>query len=321
MKNGKLLLVISGPTATGKTALAVKIAQKYHGELINADSCQIYRGLDIGVGKDHPKDIPIHLIDIINPDQTFSSAEYCDLALKKIQELHSKNILPIVVGGTGFYIDSLLNPKPTFSTKPNSILRFILNQFPVSVLQKVLKLIDKPQYQKLNNSDLHNPHRLIRKIEIRINKIITNNFSPSRREGVGGRAPIIEDCSLKINDFDTLHLSLTAPNQYLYNRIDARVKSRLKLGHFKELKNLLKKYSWSDPGLKVSCYKVFKVGARLASAQELENAIAFWQFAEHRDARHQKTWFKKYAQATFIDITSSKYPQKVLTQVSQWYNK
>jgi len=112
------LLIISGPTATGKTALAVKIAKKFNGELISADSRQIYRGMDIGTGKDHSQNVTIHLIDIINPNQSFSVAQYRQLALEKISEIQSQNKLPIIVGGSGQYIDSIINPQPTFSVKP-----------------------------------------------------------------------------------------------------------------------------------------------------------------------------------------------------------
>ena len=91
------LLIISGPTATGKTNLAIKLAKLYNGELISADSRQLYQGLDIGTGKDHPKDTNIHLIDIITPDKSFSVAQYQKFAFQKIDEIHQKNKLPIIV--------------------------------------------------------------------------------------------------------------------------------------------------------------------------------------------------------------------------------
>ena len=128
MKNK--LLIISGPTASGKTALAVKLAKKYNGEIISADSRQIYKHLDIGTGKDHPKDVKIHLIDLIDPGQSFSVAQYRKLALAKISEIQAKNKLPILVGCSGFYIDAVVSPKyDTFTIKPNYLLRTILLNF------------------------------------------------------------------------------------------------------------------------------------------------------------------------------------------------
>ena len=104
------LLVISGPTATGKTDLAVELAKKYNGELVSGDSCQIYKGMDIGTGKDQPDETPIHLIDIITPDQKFSVADFQKLAIETIKEIQSHGKLPILVGCSGFYIDSVINP-------------------------------------------------------------------------------------------------------------------------------------------------------------------------------------------------------------------
>jgi len=145
------LLIISGPTATGKTNLAIKLAKLYNGELISADSRQLYQGLDIGTGKDHPKDTNIHLIDIITPDKSFSVAQYQKFAFQKIDEIHQENKLPIIVGGTGQYIDAIVNPdKATYSIKPNPFLRFFLNKFPVSTLQKIYCLLDKKSFLSLN---------------------------------------------------------------------------------------------------------------------------------------------------------------------------
>jgi len=291
------LLIISGPTASGKTDLAVKIAKKFKGELISADSRQIYRELDIGTGKDHPKDIQVHLVDLIEPNQTFSVSQYRQLALEKISEIQANGKLPILVGCSGFYIDAVINPKyDTFAIKPIFFLRKLLFRLPVSFLQLFLKIIDKNTFLKLNNSDLHNPLRLVRKIEIKISSK-NKKCPPLSKGGLRG---------------DCLHLSLTAPKQHLYDRIDARVESRLKLGYIKELKSLLKKYKWSDPGLKISAYKVF------STTNPIDQIKQKWKYAEHGDARRQLTWFKKYVNGIFIDITKPNYEAEVINIVNKF---
>jgi tRNA dimethylallyltransferase len=294
------LLIISGPTATGKTALAIKLAKKFDGELISADSRQIYRGMYIGTGKDHPQDINIHLIDIINPNQSFSVAQYRQLALEKIAEIQSKNKLPIIVGGTGQYIDSIVKPRSTFSVKPNKILRFFLNKLSVKNLQKIYSLLNKKNFLLFNNSERNNPHRLIRKIEI-----FLSFKAPLLQRGIKG-------------DFDVLHLSLTAPNSYLYSRIDTRVKNRLDLGLIDEIKYLLKSYRWSNPGLNTLAYFDFK--KYFNHQKPFENCVDVWRFHEHAYARRQKTWFKKITPILFVDITEPDFPQKAVDLVRKWYN-
>jgi len=299
------LLIISGPTATGKTDLAIKLAKKYHGELISADSRQIYQGLDLGTGKDHPQNIKIHLIDLITPDQSFSVAQYQKLAFQKISQIHKKNKLPIIVGGTGQYIDAIVNPnKSTYSIKPNKFLRYFLNKLSTATLQKIYRFLDKKNFDNLNNSEKHNPHRLIRKIEIKL------SFAKK------------EDCSLKIEDYDILHLSLTASSSFLYPRIDSRVQKRLKLGLLNEIKKLLKKYSFSDPGFNTLAYKEFRpyFVETHHDASLLKNCQKKWAFDEHAYARRQLTWFKKQKNIIFIDISKPKYLSQILTKVNKWYN-
>jgi len=298
------LLIISGPTATGKTDLAIKLAKKFNGVLISADSRQIYQGMDIGTGKDHPKDFSINLIDLITPDQNFSVAQYQKLAFQKIVEIHSQNKLPIIVGGTGQYIDSIVNPdKSTYSIKPNKIFRFFLNRLSTFHLQKVYSFLDYRAFDSLNNSEQHNPHRLIRKIEI---KLSLKNIFPKNLP------------STNKNNFNILHLSLIAPTTYLYPRIDARVQKRLDLGLLDEIKKLLKNYSWSDPGLNTLAYKEFKdyftVGASLADAQKK------WAFHEHAYVRRQLTWFKKQKNLHFVAISKPKFMANILGLVKKWYN-
>ena len=201
------LLVISGPTATGKTDLAVELAKKYNGELVSGDSCQIYKGMDIGTGKDQPEETPIHLIDIVTPDQKFSVADFQKIGLQTIKEIQSRNKLPILVGCSGFYVDSLINPNyTTFSVKPHKIWRFISRLCSVKTLQKIYQFLDPENFAKLNHSDVNNHYRLTRKIEIKF-------FSKKLRS---------EIYHLK-SECDLLHISLTAPLDFLYQRIDARV--------------------------------------------------------------------------------------------------
>ena len=294
------LLIISGPTATGKTKLAISLAKKFKGELISADSRQIYQHLNIGTGKDHPKNIKIHLIDLIAPDKLFSVSEFQQLAFQKISEIKSQNKLPIIVGGTGFYIDSIINPnKSTFHIKPNKIIRYFFSKLPLSFLQFFYKILDQKNFNSLNNSEKNNPHRLIRKIEIKFSsKVINKNIFPK---------------------FNILHINLTAPNIFLYSQIDKRVDSRLQLGLLKEIKNILKKYSWSSPGLNTLAYKEFKNYFRKKS--NLEECIERWKFDEHAYARRQLTWFRKYKTSINIDITGKNYINNTKNLITKWYNK
>jgi tRNA dimethylallyltransferase len=298
------LLIISGPTATGKTDLAVNLAKKYNGELVSCDSCQIYKGLDIGTGKDQPEETPIHLVDIINPDQKFSVAQFQKNGLEIIRKLHSQNKLPILVGCSGFYLDSLINPNyDTFSIKPNNFLRSILKKLPVKTLQKIYKFLDSNNFAKLNNSDINNHYRLTRRIEIKL--------SPQKRD------------IQKTENFNILHISLIAPLNFLYKRIDKRVQKRIDIGFLNEIKNLLKKYSWVDPGFQIAAYQCFKPYFKNKKDSVFKNCLEKWQYAEHSDARRQSTYFKSRYQnkASFFDITSPNFKNQIFKLISKWYNK
>lgn len=210
--------------------------------------------------------------------------------------------MPIIIGGTGQYIDAIINPnKSTYSIKPNRFLRYFLNKLSTPTLQKIYKILDKNNFESLNNSEKHNPHRLIRKIEIKLSsKDVINHFST------------------KNPDLNILHLSLTAPTFYLYPRIDSRVEKRLELGLLDEIKKVLKQYSWFDPGLNTLAYKEFKNYFNKKST--LSESIKKWTFDEHAYARRQLTWFKKQKDIFFIDISQSRYQSKIFNLVNKWYN-
>ena len=317
----KKILIISGATATGKTDLAVELAKKYNGELVSTDSCQIYKGLDIGTGKDQPDETPIHLVDLINPDQKFSVAQFQQAGLEVINKLHSQNKLPILVGCSGFYLDSLINPNyDTFSIKPNKIWRFISTKLSVKTLQKIYKFLDKENFSKLNHSDINNHYRLTRKIEIKLSNK-KNKASLSRE---------VDPIKSGTEGFDTLHISLVAPLDFLYDRIDNRVQKRIDIGFFDEIKNLLKKYSWSDPGLQIGAYQCMRpyfenknVETPRMASLPLQNCIQKWRYAEHSDARRQSTYLKSRYKDTaqFFDITSPGFKNQIFKKVSKWYNE
>jgi len=325
MSNMKPILIISGPTASGKTSLALKLMKLLNGELISADSRQIYKGFDIGTGKDHPKNIKIHMIDILSPNIQYSVSQYRETALKIIKNIQSKGKLPIIVGGTGQYIQSLIeSPRETFDIKPNKLLRFFLNKFNVKTLQFIYKLLDKQKFSQLNHSDVNNPHRLIRKIEIKLSR------SPlfKGRFPKGERGFKIKNWNLKIKNYELkikkyVHISLTAPNSYLFKNIDQRVDERIKAGLFNEIRNLLKKYPWSAPAFRTHAYKEFEgvIAIRQTGKEAIPlEVINQWRFDEHRYVHRQKSYFKKIPNIHYFDITSSKYPQSVIDFVKKCYN-
>ncbi|MDO8514915.1 MAG: tRNA (adenosine(37)-N6)-dimethylallyltransferase MiaA [bacterium] len=212
-------LFIIGPTATGKTALGIELAKKFDGEIISADSRQVYRGMDIGTGKD--LSYPQWGIDLCDPDHEFNVSEFRKYALEKIKEIQTRNKLPIVVGGTGFYVKAILNPWETMDVKPNIKLREKLDKFSVSELQEELKKVDKNKWDVMNDSDRLNPRRLVRAIEL---------------------AGKIASSQAPRNDTDPMLIGLTAPYDFLYKRIDRRVEERIKNGMNEEKERLIKKY-------------------------------------------------------------------------------
>lgn len=162
----KQVLVIVGPTASGKSALAVRLAKRFDGEIISADSRQVYRGLDIGSGKITEKEkggIPHHLLDIVSPKRVFTVAQYQKLAKRKIAEIIERRKLPIICGGTGFYVQSVIDDLALPKVKPNSRLRKSLNQKTAPELFQILQKLNAKRAVKI---DRNNPRRLIRAIEI-----------------------------------------------------------------------------------------------------------------------------------------------------------
>lgn len=212
----KKLLVITGPTATGKTALGRQLAERFNGEILSADSRQVYKYMDIGTGKD-----TTHFqwgIDLVEPGQPFSVSDWVNYANKILADIWKRNKLPIIVGGAGQYIKELLYPSATLHIPPNKELRS--KNYELRELQDQLRKTNPERWGKMNNSDRNNPRRLIRAMEVTGSKLK------------------IQSSKL---DADIFIIGLTAPLKVLYRRIDQRVEERIKEGMAVERK-MLKKY-------------------------------------------------------------------------------
>lgn len=206
------LLIITGPTATGKTALGLELAEKFNGEIISADSRQVYKYMDIGTGKD-----TTHFqwgLDLVLPNQQFNASDFVVYAQKVLDDIWSRGKLPIIVGGTGLYIKELLYPSATLHIPPNYELRD--KYYELWELQKMLQEKDESKWLKMNNSDRNNPRRLIRAIE------------------VGG---IKKDPIATLQD-DVLIIGLTAAKGILDKRIEKRVDERIAAGIDREREKL-----------------------------------------------------------------------------------
>jgi len=299
------LLIICGPTATGKTKLGVELAKKMEGEIVSADSRQVYRGMDIGTGKDIPiGEVKFWLLDIVEPDYRFNVADYKKCAEATIENILKRGKLPIVVGGTGFYIRAVTEKIETIGIGPDWELRAKLSNYQINELQIVLERLDPKRSRGMNESDRRNPRRLIRAIEIAQN---TKSISSA-------------DLADQISNFDVLFIGLKAPNDILYQRIDQRVEARVEAGLEDEIKSLLKKgYTWENSALGTTlAYKQWR--DYFENRKTKEEVILSWKFDEHGYARRQMTWFRKNKKINWFDITNDGWQVKVEKMVNNWYS-
>lgn len=303
------LLVISGPTATGKTQLAFKLAEKFNGELISADSRQVYKGMDIGTGKEFSPEIKTWGCDVVGPDDEWSVAHFVKFATEVIANIQQRGKLPIVVGGTGLYIANLLNPPETLNIPPDKELRLKLEKLSLSELQRMLRHLSEKRFNRMNDSDQRNPRRLIRAIEVvkfpKLHNIAT----------------------LQTPRNDSLHIALMAPIKEIDRRIEDRVRQRIEKGAEQEVRGLVRKYGW-DSALNFTIgYKEWKPyigvdGERTGSReQRTENreVIELWITHEKQYARRQLTWAAKYSADKLFNISQPDYIPDIEAYVGQWY--
>lgn len=269
------IIVVCGPTATGKSDYAVALAQKINGEIVSADSRQVYTGLDIGSGKitqREMKRIPHHLLDVANPKRVFSVAQYKRLADKAIKDMLKRGKTPIVCGGTGFYIDAIVYDQNLPEVKPDYALRKQLEKLSTEELANKLEILDVERFETI---DTKNRVRLIRAMEIAT---------------ALGKVPK----TTRIKKYDVEWHYLDFPDDVLKKRIHDRLLKRMKDGMVAEVKRLhAEGISWKrleSLGLEYR-YLALYVQNKLSKADMLTQLeLAIWHYA-----KRQRTWFKKYA--------------------------
>jgi len=287
----KDILLIVGPTAVGKTASAVELAKKLDGEIISADSMQIYKEMNIGTAKPSAKElgeVNHHLIDIISPDIDFSVAEFQRLAFDLVDDIHKRGKLPIISGGTGLYINSILYDMDFSKTYSDSSFRDQLtkecNESGNMFLHDKLKIIDPKAAERIHPN---NVKRVIRALEINhISKSNMGDFSTD----------------IKLNSkYNSILVGLTRDRAKLYERINHRVDLMIEQGLVEEVENLLiKGYSKDLVSLQGLGYK--EIADYIDGKCDLEEAIEILKRSTRRYAKRQLTWFNRYSQIEFFDV-------------------
>ena len=278
----KKVIVICGPTASGKTALSIELAKKINGEIVSADSMQIYKDMDIGTAKPTPEEmcgIKHYLIDCISPSDRYSVANYKTDATLAIEEILSKGKFPIVVGGTGLYINSLIYGIEYNEIKTDleyrKYLENVANTKGLEYLYDMAKKIDEEAMKKISTND---KKRICRVLEIyhSTGKTKTMLEIESRAKGV---------------DYDFKVFAIDMPREMLYDRINKRVDIMIKDGLVKEVENLVQKYKETPTAMQGLGYK--EIVKYLNGEYSMEDAIETIKQESRRYAKRQLTWFRK----------------------------
>jgi tRNA dimethylallyltransferase len=287
------LVAVVGPTAVGKSKLALSLARDYRGEVLSADSRQVYRYLDIGTAKLRTQEmltVPHHLIDIVNPKESFSLAQYQEMAFRAITQIKERGCLPILVGGSGLYVWAILENWDIPRVAPDAGFRQKLEERAAhgeaSELYIELSNIDPIA---ANRIDSRNIRRVIRALEV----CKAGGGKPTKRHAL----------------FESLIIGLTTERSDLYRRIDARVDDMIEDGLVEEVKGLVGNgYGLDLPAMSGIGYR--QIGLHLNGEKSLDEAIQLIKTESHRLVRQQYNWFKlKDDRIKWFDIGSEAYTE------------
>jgi tRNA dimethylallyltransferase len=286
------LLVLVGPTAVGKTKLSLALAHQYNCEIISGDSMQVYRGMDIGTAKISPEEqenIPHHLIDILEPNEAFSAAAFQQLAGELIDDIHSRNRLPFIVGGTGLYIESLcysfqFSEAASDEQYRQEQARF-LAEFGEQALHDKLKQVDPVSAERLHPN---NTRRIIRALEI---LHVTGTTLSAQLAGQTKQSP-----------YDLCLIGLTMDRALLYKRIEQRIDQMIDQGLVEEV-NLLVDRGYSRALISMQGLGYKEIIGYLAGECSLAEAITLLKRDTRHYAKRQMSWFRHMKDIHWIDVT------------------
>lgn len=311
LKKSKIIVIL-GPTASGKSEIAVKIAKKIDGEIISADSRQVYKGLNIGSGK-VPRDksknqnyfykgIKHYLIDVASPKRTFTVTQYQKLAKKSLTNIIKRGKIPIICGGTGLYIDALIYDYKFPKVPPQPKLRKKLEKKSTEELFKQLQKLDP---RRAKNIDKNNRRRLIRALEI---ILVTNKPVPLLNNIRAN--PRSNQCE---SAYEVLKIGIKKSSEELKKLIAKRLKKRLKEGMIEEVENLRYQYGLSWKKLNNFGLEYRYISRYLRSLINKKEMINLIQKESEKYAKRQITWFKRDKNIIWIEN-----PQKSFSIIQDW---
>ena len=283
-----LLVAILGPTGSGKTALSLELATRFHGEIVNCDSVAIYREFRIGTAKPTEEEqarVPHHLLDEVEPTSYTTAGEYARKARNVIAEIRERGALPIVVGGTGLYLRALLDglfPGPERSEELRERLRARVSEKAAGYLHRILRRMDPKAAEKIHANDVP---KLIRAIEVSLSA-----KQPMSQQWERGRDAL--------RGFAILRIGLDPDRALLYDRINRRVEKMFEAGLVEETRHLREKYGDAARPLETIGYK--QAVQHLRGELDLKQAIAAVQQAHRNYAKRQMTWFRREPEVEWI---------------------
>lgn len=291
------LLVLVGPTAVGKTRYSLEIARRWNAEIISGDSMQVYRGMDIGTAKimpDEQQGIPHHLIDIREPDEPFTAAEFQQLCRRAISGITSRGRLPLIAGGTGLYIESLLYgfdfPAAPADERYREELKRYARTHGAEALHDRLKAVDPDSAARLHPNDVR---RVIRALEV------------ARESGTTMSTKLAAQRNRRESPFAFCMIGLTMDRQVLYDRINKRVDAMIQSGLVDEVRRLLEAGVPSDAtSMQAIGYK--EIVPHLTAGVPLEEAAEQLKQNTRRLAKRQLSWFRRMKDIEWVDVTDER---------------
>lgn len=304
------ILVIAGPTASGKSALAVNLAEKLGGEIISCDSMQIYRGMDIGSAKPTKEEqarVPHHMIDVADPKEAFSAAKYARMARKAIREIAGRGKLPVVCGGTGLYLNGILYEMDFGDGPEDPDLRRRLERRAEEeggkALHRELAALDPAAAARIHPNNVKKIIRALERLQLGEERV--QEFQDIRRENP---------------EIDPVLIGLTMDRKKLYGRIERRVEDMMARGLMEEVRRLAAQgLTAEDISMQGIGYK--ELSAFFSGENTLEEAVAQIKKNTRHYAKRQLTWFRRYRGMVWFDLTDDDAEQTITGDVLQWLKK